>query len=36
MVSVRQTDIAIKLNISMVAVSRAFRDRPDISKEDLK
>jgi len=32
MVSIRQSDIAKKLNISRVTVSKALRDHPDISK----
>jgi len=32
MVNVRQSDIAKKLNISRVSVSKALRDHPDISK----
>jgi LacI family transcriptional regulator len=36
MVNVRQSDIAKKLNISRVTVSKALRDHPDISKSMKK
>jgi len=36
MISVRQSDIAKKLNISRVTVSKALRDHPDISKSMKK
>jgi LacI family transcriptional regulator len=36
MVNIRQSDIARKLNISRVTVSKALRDHPDISREMKK
>jgi len=33
MISVRQSDIARKLNVSRITVSKALRDHPDISQE---
>jgi LacI family transcriptional regulator len=33
MINIRQSDIAKKLNVSRITVSKALRDHPDISKE---